>query len=560
MFFGGNFVSNELFKKIISIGFEFESNVIKLSLHSNKTSLINSDISVRILKNNINTGASNKIDENYISNILEETKDEDFEENEDPEFWEYYKDVLKKEKNDNKEKYLEYFNEYRPSDDKKIFDFQITNDLTDDSFTNLIRQRCKKLTIDKNQMFFFKSDKGKTFDLKFTYDSDICASFSCVEFVITYFKLQINENIIFNKFIDACSRIIDHMGNLERINGSLLITADDTKTKFRPIVKKTVLFHKPETNLYYMTKLDTLMSDIEFTPQMTFRCRAEDGIDIMKEILLNNVKIRRKYKNDEYDYFLFVEKSAETLLKNANINYETKTGKIIKCYLFLILYKLEIFINSFSKIEKGEIYLKDKLLFNSRHYNIDLYKRIVYLLKSHYNIDNALETLFNQPKYLKDLYYFEMPETEKKFKNDAFKKIIQSTNENYGNPLFSINSYFKNIEENDEDWLVSNKFDVFSTTFDLKSDEILLENRNFGQVMLLYIKNVLKSKSKFQNKLYLPQMINIVGRHYGEKNIKKLMNLEFGKKKLTRKCKKGQIRNLKNRCVREKTTSKKMKK
>jgi hypothetical protein len=55
-------------------------------------------------------------------------------------------------------------------------------------------------------------------------------------------------------------------------------------------------------------------------------------------------------------------------------------------------------------------------------------------------------------------------------------------------------------------------------------------------------------------------MINIVGRHYGEKNIKKLMNLEFGKKKLTRKCKKGQIRNLKNRCVREKTASKKIKK
>ena len=49
-FFGGSLLADKKFKKILSIGYEFETHdLTKLSLHQNKESLINSTLTLRVL-------------------------------------------------------------------------------------------------------------------------------------------------------------------------------------------------------------------------------------------------------------------------------------------------------------------------------------------------------------------------------------------------------------------------------------------------------------------------------------------------------------------------------
>ena len=179
-----------------------------------------------------------------------------------------------------------------------------------------------------------------------------------------------------------------------------------------------------------------------------------------------------------------------------------------------------------------------------------MYKRIKYLIKKNYD-SSQLELLFNQPEIFEDLYDFE--KENPLFQKDAFKKILPKSDKNYGNPLYSINSYFKYLEENDEDWLFNAGYDMYSTTFDMKSDIILIEHRIFHIQLITYLKYFVDKRiidTHKKNYLYLDEIKRMVSKLYDKTKIKNMENFEFINNRLTKKCKKGFSRKTKSiRCI-----------
>jgi hypothetical protein len=603
MHLGGTLFSDAAFKKILSIGYEFEtSDLAKLSLHENKKTLVNSDLALRPLNDKIERGSIKVVDGNYLRvripipkkgnpsisvepPITEEDDEETLEflrqmQEDEPEEYEREMqekkeraaEALAKKENDS---YLEYFNENRKTDNPHIVKFQVTNDLGDTVFGNMLKAHCSKLTIPKNDMFLFKTKRGKIYNFKFSEDiakNEYCETFSGVEFVITYYNpKKDNANIILDTFVDACSRIVDHLGDLKRIQGTLL-SNDDKKTHYVPIGvidNERNLYRKPHTNLFYMDTYDNESTiklknygDAEFIPQMTFRCKAADAVEVMKEILRERPDFKSgKQLIHTMKYDLACMNIVETAVINTIAKYNESTehkidlgttiGQNIKSYMFLIYIKLYMFILHHANIISKTDYLKDHLVFASRHPNNELYDRIKHILNQHYNISDTekLHSLLLDPESLKNLYE---PPTEDledydeddfnddgtyKYNDKAYIDDLESENENFGNPLYSMKSYFKYLDNKEEDWLKAKKFDVFSTTFDLKNDEILLENRSFRYAVELYLRNTVNFKVT-KDALTVKDMHKIVNALYG-KSIKRMMTLSRHptKDRLTRKSK-----------------------
>lgn len=591
---GGSLFSDAIFKKILSIGYEFEtSDLAKLSMHENKRTLVNSDLTLRLLKTKIDNKSIKIVDNNYlhvripipkkgeplVSDEPEITAEEDAEMKEfllamKEEFPEQYEqeqeEALAKKENDS---YLEYFNENRKGDNRETTKFQITNDLGETPFGNMVKKLCEELTIPKNEQFFFKTSKGKLYNFKFSEDiakNKKCEMFSGVEYVITYYNpKRDNPNIIIDTFVDACSRIIDHMGDLKPVNGTLFIQ-DDKKTHYSPvgvIENERRLYRKPNTNLFYMDTYDdenTLklknIDKVEFIPQMTFRCKAIDAIDIMKEMLAGDKTFTQAdvildaMEDDLSDIF-----TIETMVNNLFLKYnETREDKIplngdayktLKTYLFLIYFKLYMLIKNHVKILSGEDYLKDYLSFASRHPNYDLYQHAKLLLKEHFNIVDVddIQNLLVNPDIVRIIYEEDEKEPHEddydengnyKYNLTAFKDDLPISDKNYGDPFFSLKSYFEFFEKKNDDWLDVSKLDAFSTTFDLTSDEILLENRSFRFALEIYLRNVTKLNVT-KDALSVNDMHKIVNTLYNKKSIKRMMTLSRhpSKKILTRKVK-----------------------
>jgi hypothetical protein len=233
------------------------------------------------------------------------------------------------------------------------------------------------------------------------------------------------------------------------------------------------------------------------------------------------------------------------------IDFGTTIGQNIKSYMFLIYFKLYMFILNHSKILSKRDYLKDHLVFASRHPNGELYERIKQVLKQHYHVsdNDKVHSFFIQPEALKGLY--EPPNEDEedmdeddfnedgtyKFNEKAYIDDLESENENFGNPLYSMKSYFRYLDKKDEDWLRAKKHDVYSTTFDLTNDEILLENRSFRYAIELYLRNTVNFKIT-KDALTVKDMHKIVNALYG-KSIKRMMTLSRHptKDRLTRKSK-----------------------
>jgi len=180
-----------------------------------------------------------------------------------------------------------------------------------------------------------------------------------------------------------------------------------------------------------------------------------------------------------YNLLISIEEITNIILKSADIDISDDIGKRISCYLFMILYKLFSFINHYDEFGEGS-YLKDRLSFASRHHNIDLYYRIQDLLTEYYPGITAYSLFEN--KIILELYVSKIQKTP--------SRTQSVRNKDGGNPIVSIISYIEYIEERNSDWLVDNGYDVYSTTFPLNNDEILIENRNFLKELILHMYNM----------------------------------------------------------------------
>jgi len=605
---GGNLSATATFKKIISLGYEFEtSELSKLSLHQNKKTLVNSDIAPRVLPEREERESIKRIDNNYISvripigvdvakideeyakgqtpEGLDEEELEDYEQNRLLEKW------AKKEN----ESYLDYFYEYRKDDNPMAVQFQVTNDLGETEFGTMLNSFCDGIDKPKNDLYFFKTKKGKMMDIKFTEEiakTEVCDTFSGVEFVITYYHpKKDNPNVIVDTFLDAVSRIIDHFGNLKPIEGSLLI--DDGKkepTTVGYLEGNRILYHKANTNLYYMQTYDSFgtvnedgdlklqsISDATFVPQLTFKSKAADTVDIIMELARPSSsytfgKSSISAQKNLFKTIEIIDKITEDLFKKYNevsgnnINVSTGSGKIMKTYVFLILYKMFMFFQGHIKIMSEKIYLKDQLSFNSRHGNYGMYERIKEIFEDEYELDGTVgaQTLFESTELLAPFFldqlkdgpkndnYKDDYDLDKKYKygDDFYTKDLPESDENYGNPLYSVKSYFKYFESNEEDWLKDAKHDRYSTSFSLTGDEVLIEFRWFRYAISLYLRNTIDSKIN-SDFLKVKDMVNIVNKVYPVEKIRKMNTLEWNpqKKKISKKCKPGYFRNLDFECV-----------
>jgi len=614
MFQGGSLIPDKTFKKILSIGYEFETHdLAKFSLHKNKKSLINSQMSLRVLEGKLETGSATEIDDNYVSvripihkddkphkekHAINEAKGAVAVDYEELEFMAAFEDEYEEEMNEEKqrlleerenESYLEYFTESRKTDNKKTIKFHVTNDVGDVDFGTILKTYCEDVNIAKNDMYFFKTSKGKLYDLKFSEElTDSCPTFTGVEYIATYYSpKKENANIIIETFVDACSRIVDHLSDLKQVQGTLLIH-DEKKTHYTPVGElggERCLYRKPGTNLFYMDTYDTKdmietqnIGDAVFVPQMTFRCKAIDLIDIIKEIL--EMPDFKKSKTDVYSHELdleaaiYLEELVDKLIDNFNkttklgpdrkrrtIDKTTTMGKNLKTYMFLIYYKLYYYIQEHKLIlnKEEEDYLKDHLSFASRHNNTTLYNRIKEILEESFDISEIDEVhrLLCQPTILSSMYKFEDKEKADRNYEGSAKTNLQKSDPHYGDPLYSLPSYFKHFEDpktitSQSDWLTDSKIDLFSTTFPLDSDNILVENRFFRFEIGVWLRNTVDKRFS-KDTLKLKEMMDIVNKLYGP-NIKKMINLVYNpiKNKLTRKCKPGYYRSINFKCLKMK--------
>jgi hypothetical protein len=577
MNFGGSLKSAAIFKKILSIGYEFETNELaKLSLHANKKTLINSDTTLRTLQSRTTSGTYKVVDENYILaripiGVDPKEIDKEYEVNleemdqDERDFWESNREDMERERLERRENetYLDYFYEYRKNDNRKTVKFNITNDLGDTPFQMMLKGYCEDLTTKKNDLYFFRTQSGRMLDIKFTEDiakDEDCESFSGVEYVITYYSpKKENPNIIVDSFVDACSRIIDHLGDVKTIKGELLI--NDGKKELTPvgaIEDNRGLYHKPGTNLFYMDTYDSMetysnntlrlkgIQDVAFVPQMTFRCNAIDAVDIILEIMRknNSFTVGKSTIRDQHEQkkdLVFLKEQVEYMFSKYNglkttklkINGNEGTGKILKTYLFLIFKKVYMFIDKNDEIISGDKYLKDTLLFASRHPNIELFARVKQILSERYKI-TAFDDILNlicHPSIMREFYGI----SAQKYSKTAHIDDLPDTDPNYGNPLYSMRSYFRYLEKKEEDWLKVEKYDVYSTTFEIKSDIILLENRYFRYAIGLYLRNML-DENITKESVTVKDMHKIVNHFYKDK-IRNMATLKRDPKKnvLTRK-------------------------
>lgn len=592
--YGGDISNINGLKHILSIGYEVECGILmKLTQsevgNSNEIILINSDTARK--------------------DIMEIQK---FEENpEDAD-----EDIIAR---------LEEMVEDKVYDDNGKIDkdtiFQITNDIALSPFIRKLMSLCHypsddnikthttNNTVDyisqKNELYLFRDTKGTDYKINFLFnDPKIdCATHSVVEWVFTYFKPRRGSNIIINTFLNMIRNLLRHLSDLKPINGNFIINYKDKNGDNDEILiakpEERVLYHKPDTNLYYLL---TQIYDKPFTIddacsvfQMTFSSKAENMITVMIALLtdtLKSIPTFNKYMNSKLDILLNIKNCVDDLIDNYNktaTKYKFFSDKqknktmieVIKSYLCLILLKVECYYR-FKNAAKQPKYLKNILFFNSRHSNYVFYTALKKKVEKLFNIKNdvainIIKKVVFQPDILKQII---SPEIKLRKGALSASNTLEKSNKNYGDPMYALISYFDFFEEpvSDKiiihDWFEYKGLDDFSTKMDLKNDIVLVECRIFQKILSSYVYSIADEELKEQMKngscniltnnfdsdvssLSIANLKKIVEIHDGLKPSKKQTEKVCPEHKILnpktnrciRKCYEGETRNKRNRCV-----------
>ena len=406
----------------------------------------------------------------------------------------------------------------------------------------------------------FETDSIEEYNIEFVYFNDSeCGNFSDVEWVLTYYKPQQSENIILATFQNAVENLSRHLNELEETDGSLVLNEFVIKDDNGKIVKKypeqvignpavRSFFRSPGLNLYYLqTKNQKNMLNVnEICPtfQMTFASNIIYTFQILKQLAddkIMSIECGSVESRKRLSILQRIEFCVDQLIAGYNKNQRNPNLKLMKTesnknvlkqfksYLGLILFKMYIYYNSYLKKEtenkkenEGKpvenqkiIYFKDSLFFNPRHSNYDFYiwmkKSLVELLGPYLNtlttdekkqnqiIASIIQSIVLQSTVLNELLLEDPSNADKNVFNP--RNQIKKGTENYGNPYYSLGSYFQFFEKPRDDdsnlyaddtimyydWLQYNGVDKVSTQMDIKDNTILVEVRNFQKLMSNYI-------------------------------------------------------------------------
>jgi hypothetical protein len=523
--YGGDIDKNNIFKKILSIGYELETGSLsKFTLTSNSE-----DGTEDIL---VNT--------NTVAKDYEKLKANDEESDELFEIECYTTDSLNKN-NRKKSKLVK----------NKDSTFLVSNDMATSPFSKYLNSFCNftdnktnnededddsEELIDKNDLYTFETVKGETYKLNFDiWPKKDCGQFADVEWILTYYNPKKGKNVILDTFINVIQNLVHHLESLEKTTGRLIMNFSEEDKEIMAKPEYRSLFHLPDTNLYYLEtnlineKLD--IDDICVVPQMTFSCQIKDIIDIFKEITKDNIKLIENYNRLSTERLKMID-NIETCINQLIENYNKsvkKDDKIIesrnknlvkemKGYLFLILFKLQRYFNAYLTDEKVKKklktakYLKDTLFFNSRHVNYDLYQALKETIKTYFfkqankKLTNSeLVTMIQKLVIQQPILNKYLLDDIKNVRINAFSitNKLDKKNKSYGDPHYSLVSYFDFFEEpnletdrrNDKDeffhdWLQHEGIDVYSSTTDINNGIVLTEVRTFARLIGSYIYSI----------------------------------------------------------------------
>ena len=487
-------------------------------------------------------------------------------------------------------------------------------------------------TEEKNDLYVFRDTKSKEYKIQFLFSDTTtnCSTHSNVEWVFTYYKPQRNKNIIVDTFTNMIKNLVRHLSDLKPINGNFIMKYMDGNGEQKELIiakpEKRVLYHKPDTNLYYLL---TQVYDKPFTIddacsvfQMTFSSKGENIMKVMIALLTETLKslpVFSTYITANLDVLLSIQKCVDELVDNynktatkhklvANRQQNKIRIDIIKNYLCLILLKITRYY-VFKNADKPVKYLKNLLFFNCRHSNYVLYVALkrkiekMFDVKSGVAIDIIKKIVF-QPDFLKQII---PPDIKLRKGALSASNTLEKSNKNYGDPLYSLVSYFDFFEEpvdNESnrsinsgkilnyDWLEYKGIDDYSAKMDLKNDIALVECRIFQKLLSSYVYSIADTELKEQ---MTNGSCNILTNHFSPDvsslsiaNLKKIIEIQDGlnsKKKeekdlekdkektcpndkilnpktnrCIRVCYIGETRNKKNRCVKKtKSKTKKLK-
>ena len=372
----------------------------------------------------------------------------------------------------------------------------------------------------KNSLYAFKLAR-KTHPITFAKELELnsCANFSGVEWIVTYYKPRPSPRIILNTYIDACSRIADQLHGFQQHTGKFMIR----ETKEVVGYPHRHLYHKPGTNLYLLQRNDGPETNVarntftldrtEIIPQMTFRVRAEHAMDVMQAMLTftpsrpTRMGMNLKKLQEEFSRVYACAKSIFPKNKKA------------ACYLGLILFKVAVYVNRFSKRkEDSGYYFKDDLTFDVRHSNTVLYKRLRELVDV-------------------DLPYSAMDVYDSKA---ALTRVLPSTHKDFGNPKVSLQSYFEYLEKSD--WFEDQKIVKYIATFEFVDDTLVVEHREFGPTIATMMTDRNIHVRQFAPTLHMIQTLNdaLIAEKQAKRIHGKIVNPLTSR--YTKKCRPGQIR------------------
>ena len=403
--------------------------------------------------------------------------------------------------------------------------FYITNDIATTPLGKQLEAICHDNS-DKDELYTLKiydTENPTEYPIKFFFNGEVdCSLFSDVEWILTYYKPKNDANIILNTFNETVQHIIQHLDELEIATkkGRLVLhnpkDADDGIEIERPLNR--ILFHKPDTNLYYMQAQSNCKSvnDITTSIQMTFGSHAEHTFQIMKEIMKEPDRDRDHDKNNcSVYYFDKIEQCVNELMEYPMFSDKIKTAPIklvseIKCFISCILYKLYVYYNIHLQKESKK-YLKNSFPLNVRHSNYVLYNELKKCIKELGIQDASDESIIKQIIIQENILLKYLVDDVKYIRKNAFRITNRldkvEHKKNYGNPAYSLVSYFdffenpleNPLEDTDveiihHDWFEYTNLDTFSTKMEISADRILLvESRNFPKLIKKHIESVLQT-------------------------------------------------------------------
>jgi hypothetical protein len=527
--YGGDIDKKQIFRKILSIGYELESSSLaKFSLideSSDNPILLNSDSLPKDFE---------KIKRIQNDDFTEE--EFDYYENRLEEFYELKPYTSESINKNNSNKLVEY----------NDTTFIVSNDLSITSFTRYLKKLCDlndgeeeetEDLIDKNELYTFESDDGKIFKINFeTWQKKHCGMLSDVEWIVTYYNPKKSKNIILDTFVNVAKNLILHLNNLQKQKGKMAVNFIEDKEIVKNPTNR-ILYNLPDTNLYYLQthyiNEELEIDDVCFVPQMTFSCQIEDLVDILKELSIDGIGLFEnsvRISNQRIEMIERIEKCIQLLFKNYNNSapdeYKLRDVKnkilmkSIKNYIFMIFFKLERYFNNYLVDEKviakssTAKYLKDTLFFNSRHINYDLYMSLKKSISEYFQhsvaedmIISIIKKIIIQNTVLEEY----LVQNKENIRKNAFliTNKLDKSNKHYGNPHYSLTSYFDFFEDpidsaerrdaNDKpfnDWLQYNSIDIFSSTMEIKNNIVLVEVRSFQRTLNTYMYSIANDEMK----------------------------------------------------------------